>query len=501
MEKIDLRHTGNAVFFRTEEQENGVIPIYFTNNLVQPSSSDTHVYIELLLVGGYNTKANEYVSVNSDLLADVPQSIDSKKFDFLNTNMIDALTLQGYTELNNNDTLYRLLEEREDAEALSDFEIENGVLKKYNGHEQWVIVPDDVTTIGEGAFEKNKTIDSISFPKSLKSIEKNAFAFCENLDGVMFKSDTELENIGIAAFTGCKKMRYFKIPDTVTHIENYAFSNCEKLRETHIPNVTVVPFGAFQGCTNLRKATIDEGVVSIGGEAFWGCEKLEKVSIPSTLVDMGQAAFNKCNSLTHLDLPENFDTAILKYAELPKGCSYDCCIPDYSRYKGMTLTEFFNDIKDTDLDRDFDVGDDVFDTTVCCCSPNPKPFSPTKKEPYDYFSDYIYDNVKIIKAMPDKDYVVADWTGFVNEHFDKLKDFSRLYWRGDYDDKDKFTYEWITEIHGWLAGEVNDQRYNDFLSVVAGEDVSSKKEEKDLLSTVYGESEELDLTVQEKGRS
>ena len=167
----------------------------------------------------------------------------------------------------------------------------------------------------------------------------------------------------------------------------------------------------------------------------------------------------------------------------------------------MTLTEFFNDIKDTDLDRDFDVGDDVFDVTVCCCSPNPKPFSPTKKEPYDYFSDYIYDNVKIIKAMPDKDYVVADWTGFVNEHFDKLKEFSRQYWRNDYDDRDDFTYEWIIEIHGWLADGVNDQRYNDFLRVVAGEDVSSEKEEKDLLSTVYGESEELDLTVQEKGRS
>ena len=418
MEKIDLRQTGNAYFVQAKINKNGVYPIYFVSNFVQPSGNYADAYVELMLVGGYNRETAEYVSANSELLANAEKDLISKEFDFLDYNIKTALELQGYKDLGVNDVLNSLLAEREDAEALSDFEIENGVLKKYNGHDQWVIVPDDVTTIGESAFEKNKKIENISFPKSLKSIEKDAFAFCDNLDGVMFNSDTELENIGIAAFTGCKKMRYFIMPDTVTHIENYAFGNCDNLREIHIPNVTVVPFGAFMGCKELKKVSIDEGVVSIGGEAFWGCTSLKDVSLPSTLVDMGQAAFNKCNSLTHLDLPENFDTAILKYAELPKGCSYDCCIPDYSRYKGMTLTEFFNDIKDTDLDRDFDVGDDVFDTTVCCCSPNPKPFSPTKKEPYDYFSDYIYDNVIIIKAMPDKDYVVADWTGFVNEHFD-----------------------------------------------------------------------------------
>lgn len=502
MERIDLRQAGKAFFISKEQGNDTVFPIYYVTNFVQPQSNSANAYLELLLIGGYDTITDKYISADDTLLANVERDLNSDEFDFLALNNENALKEQGYTILNYNDTLNKLLAEREGKDTLPAFEIEDGVLKKYNGHDQWVIIPDNVSVIGEGAFERNKVVEKVSFPNSLKSIEKNAFAYCDNLDGVSFKSACQLESIGIAAFNGCKKMRYFKMPDTVSKIENYAFAQCKNIMEISLPNITVVPFGAFQGCNNLKKVSIDEGVVSIAGEAFWGCTSLEKVSVPSTLVEMGQAAFNKCSSLKYIELPEGFNTSVLKYAELPQNCSYNCCIPDYSRYKGMTLSEFFKDIKDTDLDRDFDVGDETFDVLVCCCSPNPQPFSPTKKEPYDYFTDYIYDNVKIVNAKPDKDFVVADWTGFVEERFDKLKEFSRQYWRGNYDDKDDFTYEWINEIHAWLAGNVCDENYNDFLRVVAGEDIpSSKKEEKDLLSTVYGESEELDLTGQEKGRS
>ena len=501
MEKIDLRQAGKAFFISKEQGNDTVFPIYYVTNFVQPQSNSANAYLELMLIGGYDTTINEYISADDKRLANVERDINSGEFDFLALNNENALKEQGYTILNYNDTLNRLLSEREKDDTLPAFEIENGVLKKYNGHDEWVIIPDNVSVIGEGAFERNKVVESISFPKSLKNIEKKAFAYCDNLDGVSFKSECQLESIGVASFYGCEKMRCFNMPDTVSKIDNYAFAQCKNIMEISLPNITTVPFGAFEGCENLKKVTIDEGVISIMDNAFWNCTKLEKISVPSTLVNIGDGAFNKCSSLNYLELPESFDPSLIKHTGLPKDCSFVCCIPDYSRYKGMTLSEFFKDIKDTDLDRDYDVGDETFVVLVCCCSPNPKPFSPTKKEPYDYFSDYIYDNVKIVNAKPDKNIVVADWTGFVEEHFDKLKEFSRHYWRGNYDNKDDFTYEWINEIHAWLAGKVCDENYNDFLRVVAGEDVSSKKEETDLLSTVYGESEELDLTVQEKGRS
>ena len=225
-------------------------------------------------------------------------------------------------------------------------------------------------------------------------------------------------------------------------------------------------------------------------EAFWGCENLKKLSVPSTLVDIGQAALNKCYALKELELPENFNTAVLKYAELPQSCSYECCIPEYSKYEGMTISEFFKSIENTDYDGDFDMGDNVFDRSVCCVSLNKACFIDidNSTDPSDKFTKYIYDNVKIITAKPDKDFVVADWTGFVEEHFDKLKEFARQYWVNDYKDKDDFTEEWINEIHLWLAGwDIGDENYNDFLRIVADDDTSATKE--------------LDLTEHDRGRS
>lgn len=499
MEKINLRQADKAFFISKENEGDTTFPIYYVTNFIQPKNNESNAYLECMLIGGYDSKANEYIHFDDPLLSDYQKNINSELFDFLDYNCETAMKTQGYNLLNYNDTLNAMLAERDGKDALPVFEIENGVLKKYNGHDQWVIIPDSVSVIGEGAFERNKVVENVSFPNSLKSIEKNAFAYCDNLDGVSFKSESQLESIGIAAFNDCKKMRYFQMPDTVSKIENYAFAHCESLREISLPNITVVPFGAFQGCNSLKKVTIDEGVVSIAGHTFWGCTSLEKINLPSTLVEMGQAAFNKCSSLKYIELPENFSTDVLKYAELPQDCSYDCCIPDYSRYKGMTLSEFFKDIKDTDLDGDFDVGDNIFDVVVCCCSPDFEDLD-NSNDPYDKFTKYIYDNVKIATAKPDKDFVVADWTGFVNENFDKLKEFSRQCWRGDYDNKDDFTYEWIKEIHAWLAGYVGDGNYKDFMKVVADEDIpSSEKEEKDLLSTVYGDGD-LDMTQQDEHR-
>ena len=61
------------------------------------------------------------------------------------------------------------------------FEIdENGVLIAYNGDEEHVIIPDNVTTIASWVF-LNKNFVSITLPRTLISIEKWAFSYCKNL--------------------------------------------------------------------------------------------------------------------------------------------------------------------------------------------------------------------------------------------------------------------------------------------------------------------------------
>ena len=53
---------------------------------------------------------------------------------------------------------------------INDFIIENGVLIKYVGEEENVIIPDGITQIGQMAFERCYDITSIRFPNGLSNI-------------------------------------------------------------------------------------------------------------------------------------------------------------------------------------------------------------------------------------------------------------------------------------------------------------------------------------------
>jgi len=61
------------------------------------------------------------------------------------------------------------------------FEIESGVLKKYRGNMAHVDVPDDVTEIGDWAFEGCASLACVFIPSSVTKIDGSAFADCERL--------------------------------------------------------------------------------------------------------------------------------------------------------------------------------------------------------------------------------------------------------------------------------------------------------------------------------
>ncbi len=65
-----------------------------------------------------------------------------------------------------------------------DFSIKYGTLVKYQGPGGEVVIPKEVTAIGEGAFWACKTLTSIVIPDRVKVIEEQAFGWCENLERV-----------------------------------------------------------------------------------------------------------------------------------------------------------------------------------------------------------------------------------------------------------------------------------------------------------------------------
>ena len=91
----------------------------------------------------------------------------------------------------------------------SDFVINNGVLEKYTGKGGDVIIPEGVTSIGNGAFASCFALTSVVIPEGVTSIGERAFHSCIKLTKASIPNSVSL--IGFGAFTDCVELsRYSK---------------------------------------------------------------------------------------------------------------------------------------------------------------------------------------------------------------------------------------------------------------------------------------------------
>lgn len=149
------------------------------------------------------------------------------------------------------------------------FEIDNGVLKKYNSKLSVVHVPVDVSEIGQEAFVWNEHITDVYFNGEITKIGKGAFLQCENL-------------------------RTIELPDNII-IEERAFENCFQLnkittKDTYVLGMTGMH--AFDYCEELsNNIKIAEGTIELKDGVFDGCMNIGTVYIPDSLKELGENCF------------------------------------------------------------------------------------------------------------------------------------------------------------------------------------------------------------------
>lgn len=138
-------------------------------------------------------------------------------------------------------------------------------------------------TIGERMFT-SRGLQTILLPKSVTSIDDNAFFSCHSLNKVVIY-DNSVKTIGMAAFEYCSSLADIILPEGVTTIAR----------------------SAFWGCSSLSRIDLPEGVTTIGHSAFYGCEKLSSVKLPNSLTTIEGFAFSGCNGLT-ITIPDNVES-------------------------------------------------------------------------------------------------------------------------------------------------------------------------------------------------
>ena len=137
------------------------------------------------------------------------------------------------------------------------------------------------------------TITDVSIPNTLtagnifavKSIYKNAFANCKNIETVTIPDNMDVSKSGLT-FT----------KDNITYklLSNSEVAVCgaeSTITDVTIPStitagmsfsVNSIETNAFSGCNNLKSVVIPETIKIIGESAFAGCSKLAKVTCMAT---------------------------------------------------------------------------------------------------------------------------------------------------------------------------------------------------------------------------
>ena len=80
------------------------------------------------------------------------------------------------------------------------------------------------------------------------------------------------------------------VPATVAY-ENYTY------------RVTTIGENAFEGCYELTKVTLPNGLLIIDRQAFADCERLTDVDIPATVTGIHDRAFASCKAMKHVVIP------------------------------------------------------------------------------------------------------------------------------------------------------------------------------------------------------
>ncbi len=180
---------------------------------------------------------------------------------------------------------------------------------EYRESIQAITIPEGVTSIEGAAFYGCSSLTAITIPEGVTSIGNYAFEGCSNLTAITIPES--VTSIGGLAFEGCSSLTTINIPEGVTSIGYYAFSGCSSLTSMVVAEGNTIYDSRnncnaiIETCSNTlthgcSATIIPESVTSIRGQAFHNCSSLTTITIPESVTSIGSSAFNGCSSLTSI---------------------------------------------------------------------------------------------------------------------------------------------------------------------------------------------------------
>ena len=109
-------------------------------------------------------------------------------------------------------------------------------------------------TIGNYAFA-NSYISEIIIPTNVTTLGNYCFHLCTNLSNISLQG-SKCTTIPISFCDSCYTLTNVKLSDSITTINDYAFCGCSSLEKLNIPDsVTTINNYVFYNCSDLKEFT------------------------------------------------------------------------------------------------------------------------------------------------------------------------------------------------------------------------------------------------------
>ena len=210
--------------------------------------------------------------------------------------------------------------------------LEDGTIEitDYYGSEDNLVIPSEidgytVTRIGYDAFY-DEDFTSVSIPGTVTEIGPYAFQSCSYLTSIVIPDS--VIKIEYQAFEDCYELSEITLPEHEMEIAPDAFNDTAYFRDAANWRDGFLYIGSHKICGVYEYEILDDGtieitdyygsendlvipseidgytVTKIGFDAFWA-EDFTNVSIPDTVTEIGPCAFQNCDYLISIVIPDS----------------------------------------------------------------------------------------------------------------------------------------------------------------------------------------------------
>lgn len=163
--------------------------------------------------------------------------------------------------------------------------IDKGTMTLLEGSNN-TMIPEGVKRIWQNAFAERIHLKSITIPASVTSIVRMPFSDCDSLEEIKVDADNAIFD----SRNNCNAI--------IESATNTLIAGCGK---TVIPEgIETIGDSAFERVKTLTHVTIPKSVTEIRGYAFERCENLSTVNLQKGIQTIGYGAFTECVGLTNL---------------------------------------------------------------------------------------------------------------------------------------------------------------------------------------------------------